>query len=291
VLRLWVASGDYQTDIRISKDILKQTAENYKKIRNTARFILGVLSDFTPEMAVKDFTLLDCYSLSRLNLLIQKVTTAYEQFDYHVVSYAVHNFCVVEMSNFYLDVLKDRLYCEKRDSHIRRSAQTVLHTVLTVLTKLITPILCYTAEEIWQHLPRESGNPEMALFGDMPVCNRDWEINANQTREWEALLIKRDEVNKALETARTAGTIGKSLEAAVTIRCGGSRFELLDRWRANLPELFIVSEVKLIQDSDGIDVTLSENEKCLRCWNQRESVGQSKEHPQLCARCVAVVSA
>ncbi len=294
VLRLWVASGDYHSDLRISKDLLKQTAENYKKIRNTARFILGVLSDYTPDKAVAVERLLpiDRYALSQLNKLVARVRDAYDSFDFHGVAYALHNFCVVEMSNFYLDVLKDTLYCDVADGLARRSAQTVLHLILDALTKMMAPILCFTAEEIWQCLPHaQRDNADMVLFNDIPAPQDGWALDEATERQFERLMALRDEVNKALETARGAGQIGKSLEAEVAISCQPDDFALLTACEGLLKQLFIVSGVAVTQGAFGIAVTPATGGKCIRCWMQSGEVGSQTDHPELCGRCADAVRA
>ncbi|MCL2546938.1 MAG: isoleucine--tRNA ligase [Oscillospiraceae bacterium] len=293
VLRLWFASCDYHNDVRFSKDLIKQTAENYKKIRNTARFILGVLSDFEPNtMAVQleEMLPLDKYILSRLNKLIEKVLLGYESFDFHAVSYALHNFCVTEMSNFYLDVQKDTLYCGAKAELPRRSAQTALHIILGALVRLMAPILCFTSEEIWQAMPHSKDDAEMALFAGMPQASPLSSLGSEMANAFEVLLAKRDEVNKALEEARAAGGIGKSLEASVSVAEGAEILTILRKWQDLLPNLFIVSNVTLSEGEPIITVKPAEGEKCTRCWIQSASVGRNAAHPELCARCAEVVS-
>ena len=300
ILRLWVASSDYHADIRISKEILKQLSEAYRKIRNTARFILGNLFDFNPDtdrVSPDQLTQLDKWAYGKLDALNDRVREGYDAMDFHVAFHAIHNFCVVDMSSFYLNVLKDRLYCEQTDGVLRRAAQTAMYDILTALTRMVAPILVFTAEEIWQHIPA-SADLEMGsvFYNDLPQKTG---IQVDDPALWETFALVRDDVKKALELKRTAKEIRKSLEASVTLTCTGSLFEQLTQLAPQLADLFIVSQVKVEEgtigelqgDTEGLFVTITpaSGEKCERCWKYDPTVGSNADHPTLCARCAGVV--
>ncbi|ADU26270.1 isoleucine--tRNA ligase [Ethanoligenens harbinense] len=300
ILRLWVASSDYQGDVRVSDNILKQLSEVYRKIRNTARYILGNTSDFDPQKDAVAFDALlpiDKWAVWRLDELQKTVVTAYEHYEFHTIFHAVHNFCVVDMSNFYLDVLKDRLYVEKADSVSRRAAQTVIHRILDSLTRLVAPILVFTAEEIWQYLPHDA-EQESVLYAGMPSLSGE-SFDEAFTGRWERIHTIRDDVKKALELSRTAHEIGGSLEAEVTLYAAGELYDFLQSVVEELPAVFIVSGVHLEKegtgafqgDVEGLSVTVAHahGEKCERCWVYSDTVGQSTKHPTLCSRCAGIV--
>ncbi len=298
ILRLWVSSADFTSDIHLSPDILKQLSEVYRKIRNTCRFLLGNCFDFDPQkhkVPYDSLEELDRWALHRLGTLVQRVTRAYEAYEYHTVFHALHNFCVVDMSSFYLDILKDTLYCEKADSPARRSAQTVMAQVLETLTLLMAPILTFTAEELWQALPGE--RPLTVQMCDWPESDSRW-IDAELDCRWEMLLKVRAEVSRALEQARKAKVIGGSLEAAVSLWAGDALYPLLEQYRGFLDKLFIVSQAELhrgtaevpagaVQGEDldlAVLVSRAAGHKCPRCWIYTDSDGE------LCSRCTAVIS-
>ena len=300
ILRLWVASSDYHADIRISKEILKQLSEAYRKIRNTARFILGNLFDFNPNtdrVSPDQLTQLDKWAYGKLDALNDRVREGYDAMDFHVAFHAIHNFCVVDMSSFYLNVLKDRLYCEQTDGVLRRAAQTAMYDILTALTRMVAPILVFTAEEIWQHIPA-SADLEMGsvFYNDLPQKTG---IQVDDPALWETFALVCDDVKKALELKRTAKEIRKSLEASVTLTCTGSLFEQLTQLAPQLADLFIVSQVKVEEgttgelqgDTEGLFVTITpaSGEKCERCWKYDPTVGSNADYPTLCARCAGVV--
>ena len=302
ILRLWVASSDYHADIRVSPEILKQLSEVYRKIRNTARYILGNLYDFDPDTnSVSDDQLheLDRWALAKMDRLAAEANQAYNDFDFHLVYYAVRNFCTVDMSNFYLDIIKDRLYTEKADSVSRRAAQTTIYRILRDLTLLFAPILAFTAEEIWQYLPKSKDHdPEAAVFNEMPKGGASKET-ADFMAKWERIRAIRDDVNKALETARAAKTIGKSLEARVILHCQGELASFLEENRSILEPVFIVSQVELTSEGEGdcrgevegltVSVVKAAGQKCERCWMVSETVGTDAKHPTLCARCAGII--
>jgi len=302
LLRLWVASTDYKVDSRISKEILKQLSDIYLKIRNTARFILGNLDGFDPDglVHVKDMPELDRWALSRLNRLVCAVLSSYEKFEYHTIYHAVHNFCTVDMSNFYLDVIKDRLYCDKTDGLSRRSAQTVIYTILDALVRMLAPILAFTAEEIWAAMPHHQGTDlGSVLFNNMPEICADYALTPGRQAVWDKLLSLRVDVNKALELARADKVIGKPLDAEVCLyvsdEVSDSFKELLGH---DLKSLFIVSAVNVMSGSaegyvgtefPGVSILVkpSSKPKCARCWIHDMDVGKCADHPELCPRCCA----
>ncbi len=300
ILRLWVASSDYHADIRISKDILKQLSEIYRKIRNTARFILGCISDFDPDKdSVCECKLheMDKFALMRLDQLVAECREAYENFEYHLIFHAIHNFCVLDMSNFYLDAAKDRLYVEGKDSETRRAAQTTIYKVLHTLTRLIAPILSFTSDEIWKFMPHyASDDVRNVVLNDFPEASG--KVDAEFIARWEKIHAIRDDVKKALEVARTAKVIGASLEGAVTVYATGAELEFLRSVEDILATVFIVSSVEIVDGEGGehkgdsgigVTVTHAKGEKCERCWSFSETVGEDSEHPTLCARCRAIV--
>jgi len=301
ILRLWVASSDYHADIRISPEILKQLSEGYRKIRNTARFILGCIGDFNPDVnAVSDDKLkdIDIWALNALNNLIEKVTKGYEKYEYYNVYHAIHHFCVVDMSNFYLDVIKDRLYSEKADSETRRAAQTVIYKVLETLTLLVAPILAFTSEEIWGYMPHSaSQDARHALYNEFP---KTFEVKVDDEfiARWDRIHSIRDDVKKALENARNEKVIGSSLDAKVTLFAEGETLDFVNAVKDILPAVFIVSQVDIAEgegaykgDVEGLSVSVAkaEGEKCERCWIYSDTVGTDSEHPTLCSRCAGVL--
>ena len=295
VLRLWVASSDYHADIRISKDILKQLSEAYRKIRNTARYILGNLNDFNPDtdmVDVEDLYPIDKWAIAKLNELNDKVRAGYDAYEFHQVYHSIHNFCVVDMSNFYLDVLKDRLYTEKADSASRRAAQTTIYMILDAMTRMISPILAYTSDEIWRYMPHGSNcDKECVLFNEMPA-KVDVDIDAEFMARWDRIHELRDLVKKSIEVAVKNKLIKSSLESKIVLTCGGDNYEFVNSVLGELTAVFIVSKVELVKgDSDEINVVVekAEGEKCERCWVYSDTVGQNSEHPTLCARCAEIL--
>ena len=302
ILRLWVASSDYHSDIRVSKEILAQLSEAYKKIRNTARFILGNLTEFDINKdAVADSELfeIDKLALLKLDELIDKVNAAYDIFDYHIVFHAIHNFCVIDMSNYYLDVIKDRLYCEKAGSLARRSAQTAIYKILSAIARLVAPILSFTAEEIWSFMPHVEGEDAESIFlNDMPKKS-GMTADAAFTEKWALISAVREDAKKALELKRADKVIGASLEANVTVYTD-DKLDALNAIADELASVLIVSNVTVSAgadkgefkgDMEGVSFTVSkaEGEKCERCWSYSKTVGTDPEHPTLCRRCCCAV--
>ncbi len=307
MVRLWAGSADYHVDVRCSKDIFKHLSQNYLKFRNTARYCLGNLAGFDPNklVAPEEMLELDRWAVTKLNALINKVADAYNNYEFHIVSHAINDFCVVELSSFYLDIIKDRLYCEAPDSLKRRSAQTALWLILDSMTKMFAPILAFTCDEIWLAMPhRESDDARNVVLNCMNKPFAEYALTDEELSKWDTLISLRTDVNGVLEAARADKRIGKPLEAAVTLRAADeSAKQALDTVDSmDLAELFIVSECLISEDdsTDGavtgdgvnnpglkISVTEAPGVKCPRCW--MHSVKADAE-TGLCPRCAAVVA-
>lgn len=294
ILRLWVASSDYHSDIRISQSILNQLSDAYKKIRNTARFILGNLGNgagFNPDTdSVSDdkLTELDKWALMKLDSLIDKVNEGYNAFDFHIAFHAIHNFCVIDMSNFYLDIIKDRLYCEKENSELRRAAQTTMYRILSSVARLAAPIISFTAEEIWQFMPHASSDDTDSIFLNQMPEKSGITFTDEFISKWEFIYNVRETVNKLLEEKRNEKVIGKSLEAKIIAHCNEPVYKKFCNMADQLKKVLIVSDFTVEKtDSDELkfEVVKAEGEKCDRCWCYSTTVGQDSEHPTLCARC------
>ena len=306
ILRIWVSAEDYKDDIRISKEILNRLTEAYRKIRNTCRFLLGNTSDFDHQDYSDRLQEIDRWAMSRLQGLIRRVTNSYESYDFHEVFHALHNFCVVDMSSIYLDILKDRLYTAKADSTERRASQWVLFKTLSVLTRLMAPVLSFTSEEVWAYVTRQATKEETqdadesVFFSSFPAVEERF-LDSELEERWKRLLSLRDEVNKALELKRAEKFIGNSLEAKLRIFLPEEYRSLAESYLAFLPALFLVSTLELTRESldgayEGTDiqglqvlVERASGNKCQRCWNWSESVGSSEKAPDLCDRCYPVV--
>ena len=307
MVRLWAGSADYHVDVRCSKEIFKQLSQNYLKFRNTARYCLGNLDGFDADslVAPADMLPLDRWAVTKLNALIEKVEAAYKDYEFHVVSHAVNDFCVVELSSFYLDIIKDRLYCEERDGLKRRSAQTALFLILDTLTKMFAPILAFTCDEIWQAMPhRASDDKRNVLFNTMNKAFADYALEDAEMAKWDRLIALRDDVNGVLESARADKRIGKPLEAAVILRAKDEDAKsALDAVSSmNLPELFIVSQCLIADDepeeahvtgrgakNPGLEISVFEapGVKCPRCWMHSTD---ADPETGLCPRCKAVIA-
>ena len=294
VLRLWVLSSDYKSDVSLSKGIIKQVTEVYRKIRNTARYILGNIYDFQVNLPVEynDLMEIDKWALTRLNKLIKDCINAYDTYEFHNAYQAINQFCVVDMSTFYLDIIKDRLYTSKADSLERRSAQTVMYEILNALVKILAPMTCYTAEEIWKAMPHRSGEEvESVMLTSYPEYNPKYD-NKDLEEKWNKIIKLKEEVSKKLEDARMNKVIGHSLNAKVILYVSEDRYEELLKDRELLTTVFIVSKVEIEnnkreEDSEiGIKVEMAEGEKCERCWMYSETVGKNQDHPTLCKRCI-----
>jgi isoleucyl-tRNA synthetase len=304
LLRLWVASQDYTADVRISDAMLGQLAEAYRKIRNTFRFALSNLFDFNPArdaVSPPELWELDAWMLRRTGTLIGQCRIWNANFEFHRAYHALHDFCVVDLSSFYFDVLKDRLYTFAPNSRGRRSAQTVVYRIASALVRLAAPTLVFTAEEVWKHLPRSPSEPPSVHLASFPRAE-DFEgaLDDRCARNWERLLEVRGEVLKALEQARVAKTISGSLEARVRLSANGEWAGLLDAYAASLPALFIVSQVEVVPagapgdagplEALRVEIGRAEGTKCERCWNYSTHVGESLEYPTVCERCLAALA-
>jgi len=307
ILRLWVSAEDYRDDVRISKEILDRLTEAYRKIRNTCRFLLGNIYDFDGGDYSDNLLEIDRWAMSRLQTFTKKVTSAYENYDFHEVFHNIYNFCIVDMSSFYLDVLKDRLYTFKSDSVERRAAQWVLYRILSAMTRLMAPVLSFTAEEVWQSLKQGTsgkGHPEQELsvfFAAFPEVNEVF-YDEGLEKKWAALFLLRSEVNKAIEIKRAEKFLGNSLEAKVLLRLPESYRFLQEGYDDFLPTFFIVSEAVITEsaisdayksaDIEGLEVKVGKaaGAKCQRCWNWRESVGTFADAPDVCDRCHTVIT-
>lgn len=292
VLRLWASSSSYFDDVKISEEILQRTVDSYRKFRNTAKFLLGNLYDFDYEkdaLKAKDMLEIDRWALSRINTVLKNVTTSYERFMYHDLTSALYRFCIIDMSSFYLDILKDRLYTFGRRSKARRSAQTAIHRIMDVLVRCLAPLIPFTAEEMYQHFNGEGS--ESVHAQDWPKLDEGF-IDDKLEESWSRLRQLREKVLKALEEKRASKVIGSPLDAKIKLYIKDDpEYNFLAQYLSELPALFIVSQVELEKaEEDTIEVVKSDGEKCSRCWNWSASVGKESEHPSLCKRCVDVVA-
>lgn len=293
ILRLWVSSVDYTNDVKISKDILKQLSEVYRKIRNTVRILLANLSDFDPDkdpVALSDLYEIDKWALSRLNGLIKNIREGYETYEFHYIYHDINNFCTLDMSKLYIDITKDRVYVERADSRARRSAQTAMYTILSALTRILAPLLAFTSEEIWRCMPHHSDDDiRSPLLNDMPSYDESLNFDDIETH-WNRLFELRDNVLIELETARAGKIIGKSLEARVQISTSDDGVHhLLNSFGVNiLAEVFIVSAVKIVKSVNAgkfdVEVYTADGEKCDRCWIHTTE-GEKTEDGYICSRC------
>ena len=294
IIRLWVASSDYTVDVRAGKEIFRQLSEAYRKMRNTARFMLGNINDFDPAKDMVDDDQLfeiDRWALEACNKLTATMRDAYEHYDFSRAYHALYNFCVIDMSNFYMDVIKDRLYCA--DDHARRCAQTALYRILVDFTKLLAPILCFTSQEIWSYIPKLDGMKDYDVFEQMPEAK----AAADEAFEakWDRIMAIRDDVKKVLEQARADKVIGSALEAGLTLYCSKEVYDFLNAIPMDeLADLFIVSHVDLVEGEGGVkglveglgvSAAHAAGNKCLRCWKYETTVGEDG----LCPRCAKVL--
>lgn len=297
ILRLWVASSNYQEDVRVSEEILQRISDAYRKIRNTARYALGNLDGFEPardQVAENELLEIDRWALEELNVVTERARAAYEAYEFHTVYQALYNFCTVTLSARYFDIIKDRLYTAAPRSVARRSAQTALYSIADALARLVSPILVFTSDEIWENLPKGDEQPVSVHMAEFPQASAT--VDASILTRWAEIFEVRDVVLRALEEARIAKTIGSSLEAKVTLRARGETLELLKGYEAELRYIFIVSQVELLaleeEAGDALRVTVSraEGEKCERCWNYSVRVGESERYPTVCERCAPVLA-
>ncbi len=295
ILRLWVASSDYREDIRASKDILKGVAENYRKIRNTIRYLIGNVHGFDyakDSVKIEDMTEVDRWAMSRLYRAVENSKKAYDQYEFHRVVVAMIEFCGSDCSSFYFDVLKDRLYTFKKESLERRSAQTVLYHMLTALLPLLAPVLSFTTEETWQ-LGKEDNlwSEESVFLSKYPELPSEWQ-NEPLESKWQQILKVREKTNLSLETARKGGLIGSSLEAKVIYHGGeGPEKETLSNIKIDLAPVFLVSQVEIKNGSGPlqIEVLKADGQKCVRCWRYETTVGKNETHPEICSRCTSMI--
>lgn len=293
ILRLWALSSDYTTEVSLSDDILKQISEVYRKIRNTARYILGNTYDFDPEnpVAYENLQEIDKWALTKLNKLVKDVTENYDNYSFSNCYHDINQFCVIDMSNFYLDIIKDRLYTSKKDSVERKAAQTTMYIILDSLVKILTPMIPFTAEEIWKAMKHtKTENVESVMLTDFPEANDKYDNN-EITEKWNKIIKLKDIVSKELEVARTDKIIGHSLNAKVTLYAEDNQYDFIKDNLELLQTVFIVSAVEVERNARkdeikiGVKVEQAPGEKCERCWMYSETVGQDKENPTICHRC------
>jgi len=304
IIRLWVSATDYRDDIRISDEILLRLTEAYRRIRNTCRYLLGNLSDFDPEkdrVPYAEMDELDRWALLRLSRVTDRIVEAYDTFQYHNVFHTLHNFCVVDLSNFYLDILKDRMYASAADSSLRRSGQTAFMALADGIVRLMAPILAFTAEEVWENLP--GTRVESVFLTEFPRPDAEWSDKDLENR-YEKLVALREVVTKAIEEDRRLKRIGNSLEAALVLHVTDRALaKLLQSFGKCLPDLFIVSSATIESHEElpenafsgdslpGFAVTVrkAEGGKCERCWKFAPEVGADVKGPAICTRCQSVI--
>ena len=300
ILRLWVSSVDYREDVRISENILQQMSDAYRRIRNTARFLMGNLNDFdyaNDKVDYKDMFEIDKWAMHKLEELKAKTTEFYDKYEFYSLFQEITYFCSMEMSSFYLDIVKDRLYCEGTTSIERRSTQTVLTEVLKVLVRIISPVLSFTADEIWERIP-ETLKEEESVHLSKWIEARPEYLNKELAQKWDKIARLRREVNKKLEAERQTGLIGHSLDAIVLLNIANDEYSFIKDYTENeVSDLFIVSQVKFVNDNlaeseiEGINIAVEKasGEKCERCWKYDEEVGHNHNHPDVCPRCANVL--
>ena len=299
-MRLWVISSDYQSDISISDNILKQVAETYRKIRNTSRYILGNISDFDPNKDMVEYNELpeiDKWAIMKINELVKTVTEGYDVYQFNKAYYGINSFLVHDMSTFYLDIIKDRLYVEGKNSKERRSAQTAMYIILSKLVRILAPITAFTAEEIWKYMPKkENENTFSIMLEDYPKYDEKL-YNKELDDKFKKIIEIKEIVSKKLEEAREEKLIGQTLEAKVTVIANKENelYQIIENNKNLIEDVLIVSELELNEDSskekEEIIITISraEGEKCERCWKYTKDVGIDKENPTVCKRCSEVL--
>ena len=309
ILRLWVAAIDYRSEIHASHEIFKRTAETYRRLRNTARFLLANIYDFVPEQHLlppEQLLALDYWAVSQARCTQEEIIQAYDAYKFHLVYQKLHNFCITDMGGFYLDVIKDRQYTMPKDSKGRRSAQTAMYHIIHAMTRWLAPILSFTAEEIWQHLPHNAVTSKSSSvfltrwYEQIPELQVQPTMNQNY---WAMIRQIRDVVNKEIEIQRNAGQLGSSLEAEVTIYCDGAIFDALRSLGTELCFVLISAEALVLPLAQKpntaintnlaevvwLSITVSNHAKCERCWHRVASVGLDAAHPGLCLRCITNV--
>ena len=299
-MRLWVISSDYQSDISISDNILKQVAETYRKIRNTSRYILGNISDFDPNKDMVEYNELpeiDKWAIMKINELVKTVTEGYDIYQFNKAYYGINSFLVHDMSTFYLDIIKDRLYVEGKTSKERRSAQTAMYIILSKLVRILAPITAFTAEEIWRYMPKkENENTFSIMLEDYPKYDEklyDKELDD----KFKKIIEIKELASKKLEEAREEKLIGQTLEAKVTVSANKENelYEIIKNNKNLIEDVLIVSELELKEDNSkekeefSVNISRAEGEKCERCWKYTKDVGIDKENPTICKRCSEVL--
>ncbi len=289
ILRLWTISSDYHTDVRVSNDILAQVAESYKKIRNTIRFILGNISDFNAEANYVEYSSrdeIDRYIMGKTNELVKEVIEAYETYDFHIVYNKVHRFCSQDLSSTYLDVIKDRLYTLKENDSLRRSCQSTMSDILNVLVRLIAPVLCFTAEEIWSFMIHEEGAAKAAILNDMPEYDEKY-VDADLAKKFEKIYALKDRILVEIEKARAEKTVGHPLDAVVKISATAKELKFIEDAKEILEMVLVVSKVEVTKvEKEEITVEKAPGYKCARCWKYREDVGADKNNEDICSECI-----
>jgi isoleucyl-tRNA synthetase len=313
IIRLWVAATDYRGEMAVSDEILKRTADAYRRIRNTARFLLANLNGFDPaahQVAPEQMIALDRWAVDRALQLQQEIVAAYRDYQFHLIYHRIHNFCVVDMGGFYLDVIKDRQYTTQADSLPRRSCQSAMYHIVEAMTRWLAPILSFTADEIWQHIPGQCAPSVFtASWYDGLVAIDAADVTdavgqpAFDRDLWTQVLAVRNAVGRQIEAARNQGLIGAALDAELDLYCAPALQQMLKHLGDELRFVLITSEARVHgldqrsaeavdTDLDGlaVRVTASPHDKCVRCWHHRADVGSNAEHPQLCGRCVENVA-
>ncbi|OYV16303.1 MAG: isoleucyl-tRNA synthetase, partial [Methylococcaceae bacterium NSM2-1] len=305
VLRLWVAATDYRGEMSVSNEILNRTSDGYRRLRNTARFLLSNLDDFNPAedlVDTRDLLALDRWVMDRAFVLQEEVKSAYETYQFQHIYQKVHHFCVIDLGGFYLDIIKDRQYTAKADGLARRSAQTAMYHVIEALTRWLAPIISYTADEIWQYIPGARSESVFLETWYQGLVKLD--ASSTMNREfWQKVMTVRTAVSKELEKSRGKGDIGSSLNAEVELYCNAEFFDALSQLESELHFIFITSNASVMAEQfcpddaiqtevEGVKlkVIVSEHKKCVRCWHQRYDVGEHAEHPELCGRCIENVA-
>ena len=298
-MRLWVISSDYQSDISISDNILKQVAETYRKIRNTSRYILGNISDFDPNKDMVEYNELpeiDKWAIMKINELVKTVTEGYDVYQFNKAYYGINSFLVHDMSTFYLDIIKDRLYVEGKTSKERRAAQTAMYIILSKLVRILAPITAFTAEEIWRYMPKkENENTFSIMLEDYPKYDEKL-YNKELDDKFKKIIEIKELVSKKLEEAREEKLIGQTLEAKVTVSANKENelYQIIKNNKNLIEDVLIVSELELKEDSSigkeelSVNISRAEGEKCERCWKYND-LGTDPEHPTLCPRCTGVL--